>query len=173
MLMRVESVLSLPDRPSDALSAFQMEAIEFFVHAAQALSLPKSVGEIYGLLFACEEPLALDHIVERLGISKGSVSQGLRFLQTIMAVERIAVPGDRRDHFVAELRLRRLVNGFLRERAEPHLASGVERLRRLEASLADGGPEETFVRDRVRRLQSWHAQASRLIPVVRRLVALS
>ena len=40
-----------------ALSAVESEIIHFFVQLAAALSLPKSIGEIFGILFCCEEPL--------------------------------------------------------------------------------------------------------------------
>ena len=156
---------------SDSLSHFQREVVEFFVHTAQALGLPKSVGEIYGLLFSADRPLALDEIVVLLGISKGSASQGLRFLQNLMAVEKVAVEGLRRDHFVAELRLRRLATGFLRERAEPHLSSGTARLDRLEAAAQ--ADDAAFAAERVQRLRSWHKRASLLIPVMRRVLAVS
>ena len=49
----------------------------FFADAVKVLGLPKSVGEIYGSLFISREPVSLDDLVERLGMSKGSGSQGL------------------------------------------------------------------------------------------------
>ena len=97
------------------LAPFQQECINFFVHAAQALSVPRSVGEIYGLLYSSGEPLTMDDVVERLSISKGSASQGLRTLRDIGAVRTTYVAGDRRDFFVAETELRKLAFGFLRE----------------------------------------------------------
>ena len=61
------------DSNSDKLEPIQREVIALFVNGVRVLGLPKSVGEIYGLLFISPEPLALDVIVSRLEISKGSV----------------------------------------------------------------------------------------------------
>ena len=43
---------------SGQLTPFQQEVISLFISAAAALALPKSLGEIYGLFFSTEEPLA-------------------------------------------------------------------------------------------------------------------
>jgi HTH-type transcriptional regulator, glycine betaine synthesis regulator len=158
------------DKPADdrALSPFEHEIIEIFVRAAQLLSLPKSIGEIYGLLYASETPLTLDQIVDALRISKGSASQGLRFLSNLAAVRKVYVPGDRRDHYEAEVRLRRLGDGILRERVEPHLESGAERLQRLDRLTGDLSPH---LRERYEKLCHWHRRANRLLPLARRFLS--
>lgn len=162
---------SVPDPSStgdtlDRLSTFEREIIELFVRGAQLLSLPKSVGEIYGLLYSSETPLSLDQIVELLRISKGSASQGLRFLSSLAAVRKVYVPGDRRDHYEAEVRLRRLGEGLLRERVDPHIQSGQERLERLEVLADDLSPH---LQERYQRLKKWHTRARRMMPFVRRV----
>jgi hypothetical protein len=53
----------------------------------QVLGVPKSVGQIYGLLYASLEPLSFSDIVERLEISKGSASQGLQLLRSLGAIK--------------------------------------------------------------------------------------
>ena len=51
---------------ADALNSLEVEVIDLFVNAVKMLGFPKSVGEIYGLLFISKEPLPLDTLVERL-----------------------------------------------------------------------------------------------------------
>lgn len=78
------------------LSEFESLVIEFFRDGVRLLGLPKSIGEIYGLLYVSQDALSLDDLVTRLGISKGSVSQGLKSLRELGAVkESIAVEGRR------------------------------------------------------------------------------
>lgn len=153
----------------EQLSVFERELITFFIEMAQLLNLPRSVGQIYGLLYFAKEPLSLEGVFQRLGISKGSASQGIRFLLSITAVRKVYVPGDRRDYYLAELKLRKLASGFLRERVEPQLGIGAEQLEGL-AQLAD---EEgnIFEKEKVERLQQWHRKATLLLPVIRRLLA--
>jgi DNA-binding transcriptional regulator GbsR (MarR family) len=47
--------------------------------------------------------LSFDELGERLQISKGSVSQGLKVLRQLGAVKLHYVPGSRRDHYQPEL----------------------------------------------------------------------
>ena len=48
------------------LSPVEVALVEFFVSLADMAGMPKSVGEIYGLLFASEDTLAMDEIIARL-----------------------------------------------------------------------------------------------------------
>ena len=63
----------------------EIESIDFFVRLMGLLGLPRSVGEIYGLLYFSPHPLPMDQIVSRLGISIGSASQGLKTLRSLKA----------------------------------------------------------------------------------------
>lgn len=143
------------------LSDIERELIAFFVNAAQAIGLPKSVGEIYGLFFASAQPLALDEVVERLEISKGSASQGIRFLRGINALNTAYLAGDRRDHYTAEISLRRIADGFIKERIIPQLKDGTDRLKQIELDS-----ENAHLADRISSIRSWSKKANLLFPVV-------
>lgn len=152
------------------LSPLELELIEFFVHLAGMLSLPKSVGEIYGLLYGTEEPQTFDVIQTRLNISKGSVSQGLRFLRNINAVKVVYVAGDRRDYYTAEHSLRRLADGFLRERIIPHLDNGKARIAHME-SLLNNDPNATpHQKSAINSLKTWSKKASLFLPLLKRII---
>ena len=60
--------------------------MDMFADIVSALGIPKSIGQIYGLLYASATPLSFSDIVERLEISKGSVSQGLQLLRSLGAI---------------------------------------------------------------------------------------
>jgi DNA-binding transcriptional regulator GbsR (MarR family) len=145
----------------------EREVVEFFVHLGKYLSLPRSVGEIYGLLFATGEKLTLDDLVSRLGISKGSASQGLRMLRGAGAVRVTHLAGDRKDYYEAEADMPALIRGFLRDQLVLKLEHADRRLDRLRAVVDDpesGAP--AGLSGRVERLQSWHNKARRLVPLV-------
>lgn len=131
--------------PNSRLSPGEAQVIAVFVQLAQAMGMQRSLGEIYGLLYATPEPLAFQDIVDRLGLSKGSVSQGLRFLRTVGAIKPVVVAGDRREFFEPVLELRALVGGFLKERLNPELESWGVRAKSLKiddfARTEAGGSE--------------------------------
>ena len=49
--------------------SLELESIDFFVRLMGILGMPRSVGEIYGLLYFSEQPLSMDKITTRLEIS--------------------------------------------------------------------------------------------------------
>jgi DNA-binding transcriptional regulator GbsR (MarR family) len=149
------------------LGSAEREVLEFFVHIGKYLSLPRSVGEIYGLLFARGDKLTLDDLVTLLGMSKGSASQGLRMLRGVGAVRLSHVPGDRKDYFEAETELPALVRSFLRDQLSIKMEHADRRLDRLRAAV--DGPDSDApdgLAGRVERLQSWHNKARRIVPLV-------
>ncbi|HEY8903070.1 MAG TPA: hypothetical protein VIM48_05145 [Chthoniobacterales bacterium] len=157
--------------PAVELQPFQHECINLFVRAAQVLSIPRSVGEIYGFLYSSPKPIPMDEIISSLGMSKGSASQGLRWLRNIGAVRTSYVPGDRRDFFEAETELRTLTFGFLRDSVEPHLQRGIDHLARADTTAtAINDPKlKQFAEGRLKRLRRWHGLISRILPLLARL----
>ena len=159
----------------DFLDKWEIAVIDLFLNAANSFGLPKSYGQIYGLLFCRDQSLSMDEVMKLLQISKGSASQGLRALRQLGAVSSVFEPGDRKERFVAEIRLRKLVGGFLREQADPHLEKGVARLQQIEGLLGKVDGKDSCNRG-IRRheiLSGWHRQMSRLLPWVKMIVGKS
>ena len=154
-------------RASGRLTPAEREVVEFFVHLGRYLSLPRSVGEIYGILFATGGTMTLDGLVRRLGISKGSASQGLRLLRGVGAVRASYRPGDRKDHYAAEVELPNLLRGFMRDQLSVRINHANERLGRLLDAVEDpANGEPDGLSHRVERLVSWQKKAKRLVPLV-------
>jgi DNA-binding transcriptional regulator GbsR (MarR family) len=162
-------------KPLDTLVDWEVEVIDLFLNAANSFGLPKSYGQIYGLLFCRDQPLSMDEVIELLQISKGSASQGLRALRQFGAVSSVFALGDRRERYMAECRLRKLVGGFLREQADPHLEKGTARLKQIESLVNDLDDVDALKRGARRHeiLSGWHRQMSRLLPWVKMIVGKS
>ena len=161
-----------PAKENPQPAAIERQVVDFFVDGVKVLGLPKSIGEIYGLLFVSREPLSLDDLVGSLGISKGSASQGLRALKVLGAIREVQVGTERRAYFVAAVDLKRLVGGFIREQIRPHLESGRVKIGRLEeAAKRETSPEtREFLKDRLDRLERWLKNGGRVLPVIQKLL---
>jgi DNA-binding transcriptional regulator GbsR (MarR family) len=159
--------------PTSSLPPWQVGMIDIFVRAANLIGLPRSIGEIYGLLYASAQPLNFDEIAEGLEISRGSVSQGLRLLKQLGAVKTHYIPGNRKDHYVPELSIEKLVRGFMNDQVSPHLESGTSRLLVIEELLADEADpiRRQHALQRLHTLQSWHRRAAKLLPLVLTVLA--
>ena len=161
-----EPVASVSFSGGERLTHAQLAIIDLCVHYARMLMLPKSVGQVYGVLFASDRPLCLDEIADLLGISRGGVSQGLRLLRGHGAVLVQGVPGDRRDFYVPELRLRRILAGVFRDRFEPGLRTAREMISRID--LPPG--ERPVVARRLESLRQWTDKARLPAGILERLL---
>jgi HTH-type transcriptional regulator, glycine betaine synthesis regulator len=163
-----------PDGSTQQLAPLERQVVDVFVDGVRVLGLPRSIGEIYGLLFISRTPLSLDDLVRLLNISKGSASQGLRMLKSLGAVREANGNGgtERRTYYEPAVELKRLVGGFIREQIRPHLESGqakIDRLAETASSVKD--PEHRkFLHDRVERLDQWMRSGGRVLPVLQKIL---
>ena len=169
---------------------FRQACVEFFADVVQVLGLPRSVGQIYGLLFASARPLSFTDIAGTLDVSRGTASQGLQLLRDLGAVRSFearekraeigeersemvqARGGYRRELFEPVLELRQLVGGALREKVDPLVGGGGSRIKRLR-EFAGNAPTESgrkFSADRIRKLESWRRQMGLLLPVLKTIL---
>jgi DNA-binding transcriptional regulator GbsR (MarR family) len=138
------------------------------------LGVPKSIGGIYGLLYASPAPLCFADIVEKLGVSKGSVSQGLTFLRQSGAVKKVELDGDRREFFEPELGLRRLASGLIKEKIQPLAMESRGAVTRLRQQTNEAqGARQKFQLERIKRLEIWHRQLGRVLPVVQTILSVA
>ncbi len=154
------------------LSAPEAKVVDYFVSITKLLGLPKSVGEIYAVLYCSQEPLTVADITAKLGISKATASYALRFLGNINAVSISKRFGNRHDFYTAKTSLRQLASGFLAERVEPFLADRADDLEELSAMMAqlDGdSADNAFLKKRIKALNGWRKQAGRIVPVLMKL----
>lgn len=162
-----------PDGSPHELAPLERQVLAVFVDGVRVLGMPRSIGEIYGLLFISRSPLALDDLVQRLNISKGSASQGLRMLKNLGAV-REANGNDgpeRRTYYEPAVELKRLVGGFIREQIRPHLDSGKSKINQLAetANQIDDPHHREFLCGRIDRLDNWMRSGRRVLPILQKL----
>lgn len=154
------------------LHPLERQVVAVFVDGVRVLGLPRSIGEIYGLLFISPTSLSLDDLVRRLRISKGSASQGLRMLKSLGAVREAANGVERRTYYEPAIELKRLAGGFIREQVRPHLESGKTKINRLaETARTIDDPElRKFLGERVERMETWMRSGSRVLPILQKIL---
>lgn len=132
---------------------------------AEVLSVPRSIAEIYGLLYVSTQPLRFSAIEQRLSLSKGSVSEGLRFLKDHGMVMAERIKGNRGETWSVKPSLAAALVDLLRRRLQPALEQTTGDLRALqeEAEKVELSPD---VRERLVKLSRWNARALDLLPVL-------
>ena len=152
------------------LNQIETEFVTYFSNVVKVFGLPKSVGEIYGLLYASPAPLSMMDLIEKLGMSKGSASQGLKILRLINAVVEVA--DGRRTLYTANIELKSLISGILREHVQPIFSSTKEKVKELSsiAEHADSPELKSFYKSRISKLATWRRRGGFVIPIISRVL---
>ena len=110
---------------------------------ADYFGFSKVMGQLYGTLLLSDEPLCLDDMMERLGISKASVSMNMRTLEHMGMVRQVWVRGGsgRRKYYEAETDFWQIFTNILSGRemrdVERALAVMEENRERISKSLLE------------------------------------
>ena len=144
----------------DRSAQIKQEFTEALSHISRFWGFPKGVGAVFGVLYLAPDPLSLDEIVRRSGLTKGAVSTNVRSLARMGLVHRSSHIGDRKDYYVAETDFYRAIRSILGERQNVEFAGSVEQVRQTLASLkaARGSMSEDdreFLLARVQALQDF------------------
>ena len=140
----------------------RQELSAYFCQLADSFGLPRSVALIYATLFLAENPLPVSAIIEESGLSKGSVSSGLRFLERVGFIHLVVEQSDRRTFYRPELSLRRLVAGLIEENFTPALKRGET----LLDEVAKNSELSDHLKTRLASLQNWNETALGLLPAL-------
>jgi DNA-binding transcriptional regulator GbsR (MarR family) len=113
----------------------------------------------------------MDTLIGRLKLSKGSASQGLKYLQDLGAVRAVYVAGERRTHYEAVAELRNLAGRFLRQQILTHFQGSEARLDRIMAEAQKlSGEKSKHVMARIKLLRSWEKNGRRIVPFVLKML---
>ena len=151
------SRVAQPTKPEDSI-------LNLCVKLCGILGLPKSVGLIYGAVFVSARPIEAGYICKKLKISRGSVSQGLKFLRELGAIRVEGEIGNRAEHFVAEDHLRKAVETFVTKKIAPAFEELGEEVVRLEGDPNLNLPEK--LREKLETIRRWHSHGKLLLPLV-------
>ena len=143
---------------------------------ADYFGFSKVMGQLYGSLLLSAEPLSLDDMMARLGISKASVSTNIRSLEHMGMVRQVWVRGGsgRRKYYQAETDFWQIFSNFLSGRElrdlEHALSVMQENHQRISASIDDLPPDQQMLArlylDRIAQMQALFRFAQLIISSV-------
>lgn len=147
----------------------EQETIAYWVEVATTLGFPRSLGEIFGVLFVSPEPLNADDIVARLSMSRSGVGQGLKILAEMGAIRHTLSLGGRKDHFELQTDLGVLVRLFLASRVLPKIDEFGRRRKCLaeRSRTADHG----HLIARFEKLDRWRGKTKPLFAILKSLAS--
>lgn len=87
---------------AEKISHAENTMINTIAETMDLYGVTSSVGRLYATLYFQHEPMTLDGMKDKLGMSKPSMSTSVRKLQDINIVQKVWQKGTRKDFFVAE-----------------------------------------------------------------------
>lgn len=113
----------------------------------------RSVAQIHALLYLSERPMNAEEIAETLDMARSNVSNSLKELQNWKIIRREPIPGDRRDHFVAETDVWTMAKRIASVRKEREIDPALET---LNTCLADAENNPRISKVQIERLEAMH-----------------
>jgi DNA-binding transcriptional regulator GbsR (MarR family) len=92
----------------------------------------RTMAQIHALLLVSPDPLTQDDIMEELDISRGNVNMNIRELINWGLVDRVVVTGERKEFFLAEKDIWKVVKQIVKERKKRELEPMLQLLDKLE-----------------------------------------
>jgi DNA-binding transcriptional regulator GbsR (MarR family) len=146
------------------LTAVQDSMLDGLGQLSDYFGFSKVMGQLYGALLLSPEPLSLDDLMERLDISKASVSMNMRTLEHMGMVRQVWVRGGggRRKYYEAETDFWQIIANILSgremrdvDRALAVMEGDVERLSSAMSKLDDGDKKlAQLYLDRIAQIQA-------------------
>jgi DNA-binding transcriptional regulator GbsR (MarR family) len=127
----------------------------------------RTMAQIHALLLISPDPLTQDDVMEELDISRGNTNMNIRELINWRLVERVLIPGERKEYFSAEKDIWKVVKQIVKERKKRELEPMLQLLDKLEE--VDGDKKDKHVKtfvDTVSRIKKLGRQADKTLDVM-------
>jgi DNA-binding transcriptional regulator GbsR (MarR family) len=97
----------------------------------------RTMAQIHALLLTSADPITQDDMMEELTISRGNANMNIRELINWGLVERVTIPGERKEYFIAEKDMWKVVKQIIKERKKRELEPMLQLLDKLEEVEGD------------------------------------
>ncbi|MDE3247782.1 MAG: transcriptional regulator [Bacteroidota bacterium] len=127
----------------------------------------RTMAQIHALLMISPDPLTQDDIMEQLNISRGNVNMNIRELIDWALVDRVIVPGERKEYFSAEKDIWKVARLIVKERKKRELdpmLKLLDQLREVEGDKKDKNVKQFT--DTVNGIKRFGEQADKMLEVL-------
>ncbi|MGG9970382.1 GbsR/MarR family transcriptional regulator [Ferruginibacter sp. SUN002] len=127
----------------------------------------RTMAQIHALLMVSADPLTQDDVMAELGISRGNVNMNIRDLISWGLVDRVILPGERKEYFSAEKDIWKVATQIIKERKKRELDPMMKLLAQLEN--IDGDKKDKDVKQfvsTVSGIRKFGNQADKMLDVM-------
>jgi DNA-binding transcriptional regulator GbsR (MarR family) len=144
------------------LEAAKAQFIQTWGSLATQWGINKTMAQIHALLLVTPDPISQDDLMEELSISRGSANMNIRELIDWGLVDRVIIPGERREFFLAEKDIWKVFRQIVKERKKRELEPLLKVLQQLQAVEGDKKNREAKAfTDTIENIQKFVCQADK------------
>lgn len=127
----------------------------------------RTMAQIHALLMVSPDPITQDEIMASLDVSRGNVNMNIRELISWGLVDRVILPGERKEFFTAEKDIWKVATQIVRERKKRELDPMLKLLSQLENIDGDKKDRHTkqFI-DTVAGIRKFGGQADKMLDMM-------
>ncbi len=114
------------------LEAAKAQFIQTWGSLATQWGINKTMAQIHALLLITPDPVCQDDLMEKLSISRGSANMNIRELIDWGLVDRVIIPGERKEFFLAEKDIWKVFRQIVKERKKRELEPLLKLLENLQ-----------------------------------------
>ena len=108
------------------LSASEITVSDIVGRLIEFWGFKRNMGRVWSVLYLSPDPLSAEDLRHLLRLSSGAVSMTLSELSRWGVVKKVWVQGERKDFFVAEVHLWKMISRVFSEREKIEIVSAVE-----------------------------------------------
>ena len=124
----------------------------------------RTMAQIHALLLVSPDPLSADEVMEGLSISRGNANMNIRELIDWGLLQKVIVPGERKEFFTAEKDIWKVARQIVKERKKRELDLMIPVLKEL--SEVEGDKRDKAVKtftDTINNIRKFSDQADRTL----------
>jgi DNA-binding transcriptional regulator GbsR (MarR family) len=124
----------------------------------------RTMAQIHALLLVSPDNLSADEVMEQLNISRGNANMNLRELMDWGLVQKVIVPGERKEFFTAEKDIWKVARQIIKERKKRELDLMIPVLKEL--SEVEGDKRDRAVKtftDTIQNIRKFSEQADKTL----------
>ncbi|HEY4285667.1 MAG TPA: MarR family transcriptional regulator [Puia sp.] len=124
----------------------------------------RTMAQIHALLLVSPDNLSADEVMEQLNISRGNANMNLRELMDWGLVQKVIVPGERKEFFNAEKDIWKVARQIVKERKKRELDLMIPVLKEL--SEVEGDKRDKAVKtftDTIQNIRRFSEQADKTL----------
>ncbi len=127
----------------------------------------RTMAQIHALLLVSPDPLSQDDLMEQLNVSRGNANMNIRELIDWGLVDRVIIPGERKEYFTAEKDIWKVATQIVKERKKRELNPMLKLLDQLES--IEGDKKDKNVKqftDTINGIKRFGLQADKMLDVL-------